>query len=266
MKITFLGTSHGVAEKNRFLSSTLITVGDNNYIIDTGAPIMTLLQNYDVKFDSIKGMFITHTHFDHTVGFIDFFAELNIFDWFHKLNIPMLVPDERLFNNMFRFLVDCPEFEFPVKTLHYKEKPIFSENFEGPIKLSKYSEGVIFDDGIIKVTAIPNKHRDNSYSFYIEAEGKKFVFSGDLWHDMPDYPKVITDREDDLDFLVLEAAHTDFSKPETVELVRKSKVKKIFINHRGPVLNPKNVIDDFAEKLKDKIEVIDSYDGLSVEI
>ena len=115
------------------------------------------------------------------------------------------------------------------------------------------------------MTAIKNQHRDISYSFYIEAEGKKFVFSGDLWRDMPDYPKVITEREDDLDFLVLEAAHTDFAKPETLELVKKSKVKKIFINHRGPVLNPKEVIDDFAEKLKGQIEVIDSYDGLTME-
>ncbi len=266
MKITFLGTSHGVAEKNRFLSSTLITVGDKNYLIDAGAPIMTLLQNYDVAFDSLAGIFITHNHFDHTVGLIDFMVEMNVFDWFHKLNIPVLVPNETLYQGMFDFLVNSVEFKFAVDTLDYKNKPIFSKDFKGPVRFEKYSEGVIFDDGNIKVSAIPNQHRDNSYSFYIEAEGKKFVFSGDLWRDMPDYPKVITDREDDLDFLVLEAAHTDFAKPETIELVRKSKVKKIFINHRGPVFNPQSTIDAFIEKLKDKIEVIDAYDGLIAEI
>ncbi len=266
MKITFLGTSYCVPGKNRFLSSSLITIGEKNYIIDAGAPIMTLLQNYGVEYDSIKGMFITHTHFDHTIGFVEFFTELNIFERFHKLDIPALVPDENIFNSMFKFLMECPEFELPIKAFNYKEKPLFSENFEGPIKLSKYSEGVIFDDGTLKVTAIKNQHRYDSYSLYMEAEGKKFVFSGDLWRDMPDYPKVITEREDDLDFLVLEAAHMDFAKPEILETIKKSKVKKIFINHREPNINPKKTIEEFAEKLKGKIEVIDSYDGLVVEI
>jgi len=39
MKITFLGTSHGYAEKNRFTSSTLIETAGHSYILDAGAPV-----------------------------------------------------------------------------------------------------------------------------------------------------------------------------------------------------------------------------------
>ena len=39
MKITFLGTSHGIPEADRVLSSAMIEVGDNIYLVDAGAPI-----------------------------------------------------------------------------------------------------------------------------------------------------------------------------------------------------------------------------------
>ena len=48
MKITFLGTSHGYAEANRFQSSALVEVRGKSYIIDAGAPVeyqMATLQN-----------------------------------------------------------------------------------------------------------------------------------------------------------------------------------------------------------------------------
>lgn len=33
MRITFLGTSHGITERDRFTSSTLISIGEKNYLI-----------------------------------------------------------------------------------------------------------------------------------------------------------------------------------------------------------------------------------------
>ena len=45
-----------------------------------------------------------------------------------------------------------------------------------------FTEGVIYDDGYLKVTAIPTKHCPpmHSYAFLLEGEGKRVVFSGDL--------------------------------------------------------------------------------------
>ena len=65
MKITFLGTSHGYAEKGRFTSSALIESGGKYYILDAGAPIEYLLVNGEKDYDKIKAVFITHMHNDH---------------------------------------------------------------------------------------------------------------------------------------------------------------------------------------------------------
>ena len=39
MKINFMGTSHGYAEKCQFTSATLIEVSDFYYLLDAGAPV-----------------------------------------------------------------------------------------------------------------------------------------------------------------------------------------------------------------------------------
>ncbi|MBR6728745.1 MAG: MBL fold metallo-hydrolase, partial [Clostridia bacterium] len=65
MKITFMGTSHGYAEKGRFTSATLIEVSDFYYLLDAGAPVEWIMVNKDKPFDKIRGIFITHMHNDH---------------------------------------------------------------------------------------------------------------------------------------------------------------------------------------------------------
>ena len=77
MKITFIGTSHGKPEKNRFCSCTVITVGGKHYVIDAGAPIMDLFQRYELAFEDIAGIFITHSHIDHVAGLAAFTVAMN---------------------------------------------------------------------------------------------------------------------------------------------------------------------------------------------
>jgi hypothetical protein len=63
--------------------------------------------------------------------------------------------------------------------------------------------GVVFDDGTLKVTAIPTQHHVPSYSFLLEAEGQRILFTGDLKHPSVDFPKV----EGRVDLAVCEGAH-----------------------------------------------------------
>lgn len=72
MKITFLGTSHGVPEVNRFCTSVLLESGGKHYLIDAGAPISDLLIRNKVAFKDISAIFITHLHGDHVDGLVQF--------------------------------------------------------------------------------------------------------------------------------------------------------------------------------------------------
>ena len=76
--------------------------------------------------------------------------------------------------------------------------------------------GVIFDDGTVKVTAIPVKHirREDkrSYGFAIEAEGKHILYTGDLSHNphTEDFPQVGFVQHFDL--ILTECAHFTVEK------------------------------------------------------
>ena len=79
MKITFLGTSHGITEKNQFCSSALVSTGGKHYLVDAGAPVLTLLKNHDIPLTDVAGVFITHSHHDHFMGLCTLTQQINEF-------------------------------------------------------------------------------------------------------------------------------------------------------------------------------------------
>jgi ribonuclease BN (tRNA processing enzyme) len=245
MKITFLGTSHGIAEKNQFCSSALVSIGDKHYVIDAGAPLMTLLKNQDVAYEDVQGIFITHTHSDHFMGLVEFTYQINNFPCFEQVNIPVYVPDAQKYKDMFQFLFGKPE-------------------FGGRLDYQVYTDGVIFDDGTLRITAIPVGHCPNAHAFMLEAEGKRVVFTGDMRADLADYPQVITEKACDL--VVIEGAHFTLDKDRIVDILKHSQCKKMLVNHCNFARNTKEVLANFHQKINGAFEIGFAYDTMCVEL
>ncbi|MBQ8357503.1 MAG: MBL fold metallo-hydrolase [Clostridia bacterium] len=242
MKITFLGTSHGIAEAHAFCSSAVVTVGDKHYVIDAGAPIMTLLQNHGISFWDIQGIFITHSHRDHTLGLVEFTLQVEGFKkQFAGVRIPVYVPDTALYLKIAKFLFN--QDEMVNHRLMYRT----------------YEPGVIFDDGTLRITAIVNQHTACSRSFLLEAEGKKVLFTGDLKHDIPDYPAVAT--EQDLDLIITEGAHTRLNKPEVMEILKSSRTRHMIIQHRYDKYNTDEMVDELRRFVADKMTLTCAHDN-----
>ena len=125
------------------------------------------------------------------------------------------------------------------------------------------ANGVIFDDGNLRVTAIPVEHCANSHAFLLEAEGKRVVFTGDLKAGMTDYPAIIT--ETDVDLVVTEGAHTRLNKPEVIEILGKSRTKKLIVSHRNSV-NPDAIVAELADALAEKFPVVTANDNDVFEV
>ena len=68
MRIIFEGTSHGVPEAHKKCACTRIEVGGRNYFIDAGCDLAQVLADKRIPFESVSGIFITHSH--HTIGHI----------------------------------------------------------------------------------------------------------------------------------------------------------------------------------------------------
>ena len=247
MKIVFLGTSHGNPEANRFCSSLAVYTGNKVYVIDAGAPILTLLLSRGVHPKDVGGIFITHAHDDHYFGLIEYTRVVNKSGDYHGVSTPVLVPRKRLFSDMLNT-------KYNFKLWHGR----------GRTKYKKYRKGVIFDDGFIKVTAVPVRHIFLSYAFIVEAEGKRLLFSGDLARGMKDYPAALFEKHFDL--LVLEAAHTVIDTPEVLNKINRSKIDRLVINHISPYRNPPEVLTSAFSKVSPSVQCAAAFDGMEIEI
>ena len=260
MKITFLGTSHGITEKNQFCSSALISTGGKHYLVDAGAPVLTLLKNYDIPLTDVAGVFITHSHHDHFMGLAVLTQQINEFSQFKDVSFPVFVPDEEDYHRMFAFIFGNPSFH---GRLAYT---IYGGLTDPYGDRSRRVSAVIFDDGNLKVTAIPVDHYQNAHAFLLEAEGKRVVFTGDLLADMPDYPAVITETDTDLDVVVTEGAHTRLNKPEIMALLKSSRTGKLIITHRYTHVNPDEAVAALGDYCKDKFETLTAFDSMILRL
>lgn len=260
MVVTFLGTSHGITEKNAFCSCAVVSVGGAHYIVDVGAPIDTLLQNYGIPFADLRGIFITHPHQDHYVGLAPFTFTMEDFGRFGDVSVPVYAPAGIDFAALNVFLFGDPRGHERYRT---ENPPPHRVRFE--VYPDAPAEGaIIFDDGTLRVTAYPVRHCPHSHAFLLEGEGKRIVFTGDLSRDLSDYPRVAT--ETPVDLVVTEAAHGRLSEPATAAILGASRTPRLVISHRNPARNPLSEVDALAEKLAPSIEVIAAEDGMVLNV
>ena len=206
MKITILGSGHGVPEAHKQCTSILFKVEGCYYFIDAGCDISMELANRRIHPNGVKGIFITHPHTDHINGLYSF---LSLLAWFYEESNPeMYVPNEKCAILVHQYL----------NAFDFKLRP--------EQKLALVREGVVFDDGKFKVTAFATQHCENSYAFLIEAEGKRVLCSGDLAHPTVDFPPV-----DDLDAAILEGAHFDVT--DYTEIIKGKNIRSVYVNHYG---------------------------------
>lgn len=98
------------------------------------------------------------------------------------------------------------------------------------LRFKKITDGTIFDDGYLKVTAIPTQHCPDSHAFFVEAEGKAVLFTGDLKHPNVDFPKIA--KEKPTEFIICEAAH--FPATDYAPVLAACPTKQVLVNHYAP--------------------------------
>ena len=70
-RVTLLGSGAPPPRLDRFGPSTLIEVGNEKFIVDAGRGAMQRIYQLGIPFAEITGLFLTHHHSDHVVGFPD---------------------------------------------------------------------------------------------------------------------------------------------------------------------------------------------------
>src|SRR5260370_5039704 len=71
IKVPLLGTGCPPPVMNRFGPSTLVEAGEQKLLFDAGRGALQRLTQLKVRWQDIQGVFLTHLHSDHAVGFPD---------------------------------------------------------------------------------------------------------------------------------------------------------------------------------------------------
>ena len=218
MKITFLGTSHGVPAADRFCSCTMLEVNEALYFIDAGAPLADVLIRRGVGMDKLRAIFATHMHSDHTVGIA---ALADLFNWYYRHDSMDIYLTERRGIEAFSELLRAMEGGLD----------------EARLRFRLMTADTVYEDGNIRLTPIPTGHiafqNRPSFAYLVEAEGKKALFSGDLSlrlerRDFPAYP-----LQHEVDLLVCEMAH--FGPEHVAPYLEKCRAKEVLFNHVFPL-------------------------------
>jgi len=197
MKIITMGTSHGDHTKERFNSSILLESEKGNYLLDAGSPITGNFAKMGIKPQSLKAIFISHMHGDHV-------GDLPVL-----LKALMKYPVAGQYTTLF-----LPEAGVDValggwlKALHL--------GWPSPlVGVKTITKGSVYDDGFLVAEALPTNHikaldgiNPGSFSFALNIDNKRIVYTGDLNADFKDFPEELI-VEKGCDILICETQHYD---------------------------------------------------------
>jgi len=173
IKVTLLGTGCPPPVMNRFGPSILVEAGEQKLIFDVGRGALQRLTQIKVGPRELHGVFLTHLHSDHLVGFPD----LWLTGWVNgRRDKPLKVFGPKGTAKMMSHLEQA--FEYDIKIRLYDDRVPLEGIILEPADIS---EGVVYEKNGVKVTAFEVDHAPikPAFGYRIDYAGRSVVVSGD---------------------------------------------------------------------------------------
>lgn len=245
IKINFLGTCSGTEPiPGRHHCSIVFEIGEKVYWFDAGENCSHAAHTTGIDVQRVRAIFISHMHIDHIGGLANLIFTIR--------KVAGVTKKPHINGNSYDVFVPDLEKFAAIKLIGNGYRP------EGSVGIVDHevSDGVVFEDENVRVTALHNDHlREadkegwHSYSYLIEAEGKRIVFSGDVH-----YPRELDPLiSGGCDLLIMETGHHKVA--DVCEFAKSRGVKKLVFNHHGR---------EILRSVSDAEKVIESYgiDGM----
>ena len=224
LKFTFLGTCSGTEPiSDTHHTAFVIEINGAVYWFDAGENCSHSAYTSGIDVACVRAVFISHMHIDHTGGLANLIFTIN------KDAITRKVLHGS--NNSYDiFVPELQRFQAvkEIATAYRGESSFFPDIIEHEVR-----DGALYEDENIKVSAIHNSHLGedgssgwHSYSYLIEAEGKRIVYSGDVKR--PEELDEFTSAECDL--LIMETGHHPVAS--VCEYVKARGIKQLLFNHQ----------------------------------
>ncbi|MFA5357345.1 MAG: ribonuclease Z [archaeon] len=154
IKITFLGTSGSVPQKERNFASALIAFRGHNFLFDCPEGTQKQLMISEHSLMKIQNIFISHMHADHFLGLFGWIATMTLNQRKEKLSIFSPRGGTKKIKKMMKEVV-MPSFE-----IEYKE----------------IKSGLLIKNEFLQISAFPLKHEIPCYGFVFKETEKIGAF------------------------------------------------------------------------------------------
>ena len=219
-RVTFLGTGAPPPSLERFGPSTLVEVGREKFIFDAGRGAMQRLHQLGIPFSEITGIFLTHHHSDHVVGFPDLWLTGWIGRPWGKRCAPLPVWGPAGTKEMMEHLPKAFHVDIRVRSKSYPPEGV-------TLRAQEISEGTVFAKDGITVSAFKVDHGAEdlpAFGYRIDCRGRAAVLSGDTT-----FNENLIEHARGADLLVHEVTAVAGSAAENPE-----QLKRISKNHTTP--------------------------------
>jgi ribonuclease Z len=174
-RVTLLGTGAPPPRVDRFGPSTLVEAGREKFIFDAGRGAMQRLYQLGIPFSEITGLFLTHHHSDHVVGFVDLWLTGWIGRPWGMRKSPLRVWGPEGTKQMMEHLPKAFHVDIRVRSRNYPSDGV-------KLKADGVNEGMIYDRNGVRVTAFEVDHGGEdlpAFGYRIDYRGRSAVLSGD---------------------------------------------------------------------------------------
>jgi len=173
IRVTLLGTGTPAPVMNRFGPSILVEVGRQKFLFDAGRGALQRLTQVKVRWADVDGVFLTHLHSDHVVGFPD----LWLTGWLtSERKVPLHVWGPKGTRKMVSHLELAFEYDISIRISDDRASP------QGVLTVvDEVTDGFVYEREGIKVTAFDVDHAPitPAFGYRIDYAGRSVVLSGD---------------------------------------------------------------------------------------
>ena len=174
-RVTLLGSGAPPPTIDRFGPSTLVEVGPEKFLFDAGRGALQRLYQLGLPFGDITGMFLTHHHSDHLVGFTDLWLTGWIGRPWGLRTVPLKVWGPVGTHQLAEHLPLAFATDIRVRSHSYPPDGVKLESTE-------IAQGVVHQSGGVTITAFEVDHGGeqlDAFGYRIDYNGRSAVLSGD---------------------------------------------------------------------------------------
>lgn len=172
-RVILLGTGTPNPEPDRSGPALAIVTGDRVYLVDCGPGVVRRAAAAGIEMKQLTRLFVTHLHSDHTAGLPD----LIFTPPSSGREEPLEVYGPPGIRGMAELVMKAWKEDLAIRL--YGGEPVVRQAYV--VNAHDSRPGVIYDDGAIRVKAIPVGHGKwkHSYAYRFETKDKVIVVSGD---------------------------------------------------------------------------------------